>query len=610
MTATEPSSAIDRLYERPLQSRRSGPLFNAFSYPTKIDPEALSLFIASHTQPGDTVLDVFAGSGTTGIAARLCEVPTERMIKQVEEMGLAVIWGPRTVVLYELSVVGALLAQTMCNPPDATDFQDAALSLVDAAEGTDSWMYEAIDPDGNLGSIRHIIWSEVLRCPACTATPTFWDCAVTMHPPSINNQAECPSCGESFSTGNCQREHTTVDDPYFPSEKVTQRLRLPMYVYGKTGTKTWQRPIINDDLARLDHVDSEKIPGSVPTGQVQWGDLHRSGYHTGIKRFHHFYTRRNLAALDSLWSRIAEFPPHLHDALKILVLSYNATHATLMSRIVAKKGVDEFVLTGSQTGVLYIGSLPVEKNIFAGIRRKISVFSRAFQVTAQGDSTIRVVNASSTTLDLDDCSVDYVLTDPPFGGFIPYAEVNQLNEAWLGNLTDPTNEAVVSPAQGKSVSEYGSLLSSVFSEVSRVMKPDAFATVVFHSSQPDVWGALGNAFETSGLKVCKTGLLDKTQTSFKQLVHSGGTRGDAVFKLRHSPTGTTSRPTRTEADEFQTIVNQLEGENGQDLSPQHLYSRYVARCMESGTPVRWPARDFYAALDAFSQLGTAKYSDY
>ena len=609
MTATEPSTTVDRLYESPLQSRRSGPLFNAFSYPTKIDPEALSLFIASHTLPGDTVLDVFAGSGTTGIAARLCEAPTDRMTKRVEEMGLAVTWGPRTVVLYELSVVGALLAQTMCNPPEATDFEDAALSLVDSVEETESWMYEAIDPDGNPGSIRHIIWSEVLRCPACTATPTFWDCAVTMHPPSIKDQVECPSCGEGFSTGNCQREHTTVDDPCFPNEQVIQRLRLPIYVYGKTGTKTWQRPINKDDLTRLDHVDSEEIPKSVPTDQIQWGDLHRAGYHTGIERFHHFYTKRNLVALGSLWSRINEFPAHLHDSLKLLVLSYNATHATLMSRVVAKKGVDAFVLTGAQTGVLYIGSLPVEKNVFAGIRRKVSTFSRAFQVTAQGDSTIRVVNASSTALDLADCSVDYVLTDPPFGGFIPYAEVNQLNEAWLRDLTDRTDEAVVSPAQGKSVNDYEALLSSVFSEVSRVMKPDAFATVVFHSSQPDVWEALGNAFGASGLEVCKTGLLDKTQTSFKQLVHSGGTRGDAVFKLRHGATGTENRPTRTEADEFQTIVNQLEDENGRDLSPQHLYSRYVASCVESGTPVRWSARDFYAALDSFSQLGTAEYSD-
>ncbi|MFC3119830.1 DNA methyltransferase [Jhaorihella thermophila] len=41
-----------------------------------MSPEAIALFIAAHTKPGDTVFfDGFAGSGTTGLAALLCEKP-------------------------------------------------------------------------------------------------------------------------------------------------------------------------------------------------------------------------------------------------------------------------------------------------------------------------------------------------------------------------------------------------------------------------------------------------------------------------------------------------------------------------------------------------------
>jgi DNA modification methylase len=60
---------MDAMYENAFPATRTGPLYNAFSYPTKISPEAIALFIATHTDPGDTVLDVFAGSGTTGMAA-------------------------------------------------------------------------------------------------------------------------------------------------------------------------------------------------------------------------------------------------------------------------------------------------------------------------------------------------------------------------------------------------------------------------------------------------------------------------------------------------------------------------------------------------------------
>ena len=63
------SKSTDILYSTPFPSTRSGALFNAFSYPTKISPEAEAIFIACHTKVGDTVLDPFGGSGTTGIAA-------------------------------------------------------------------------------------------------------------------------------------------------------------------------------------------------------------------------------------------------------------------------------------------------------------------------------------------------------------------------------------------------------------------------------------------------------------------------------------------------------------------------------------------------------------
>ena len=60
--------------------------------------------------------------------------------------------------------------------------------------------------------------------------------------------------------------------------------------------------------------------------------------------------------------------------------------------------------------------------------------------------------------------------------------------------------------------------------VTRVLRPDGHATVVFHASKPAVWEALGEAFRTNGLSVKATSVLDKQQVSFKQVVSEGGTR--------------------------------------------------------------------------------------
>src|SRR3954454_13831329 len=102
LPATAVSADLDALYANAFPATRTGPLFNAFSYPTKISPEAIALFIASHTKPGATVMDTFGGSGTTGLAAKLCDKPTASMVASAQALGLSPEWGPRNAVIYEL----------------------------------------------------------------------------------------------------------------------------------------------------------------------------------------------------------------------------------------------------------------------------------------------------------------------------------------------------------------------------------------------------------------------------------------------------------------------------------------------------------------------------
>src|SRR5574341_2500849 len=48
---------------------RTDPTYNAHGYLTKVPEAAIRPFIERHTKPGETVLDPFAGSGMTGVAA-------------------------------------------------------------------------------------------------------------------------------------------------------------------------------------------------------------------------------------------------------------------------------------------------------------------------------------------------------------------------------------------------------------------------------------------------------------------------------------------------------------------------------------------------------------
>src|SRR5207253_3633375 len=141
----------------------------------KISPGAIALFVAVHTDPGDTIFDGFAGSGTSGLAALLCEQPSDELQAEARRLGLNVKWGARNAVLYELGALGAFVAKTLTNPPESKAFQKAAAQILADAEADDAWMYSAKDPSGKDGAIRYIAWTDKLRCPRCRRMTTVWD---------------------------------------------------------------------------------------------------------------------------------------------------------------------------------------------------------------------------------------------------------------------------------------------------------------------------------------------------------------------------------------------------------------------------------------------------
>lgn len=588
---TKISKSLASVYSKPLPSTRSGALYNAFSYVTKISPEAIAVFIATHTKPGDKILDVFGGSGTTGLAALLCDKPSEVMIQMALDLGVEPQWGPRHAVVHELSTLGAFVATVLACPIDPQKFEVAAKQLLAKAEKKLGWIYEALDPNGEKGFIRYSIWSDVLVCSSCKTEVPYWDAAVRWEPIRLVDTFTCPTCEKITAVNACERALETVYDPFL-GQSVERKKRVIAQVYGKSKSGNWNRNPTEQDEQVFLRAAGKELPASTPNGAVFWGDLYRAGYHKGISHFHQFYTGRNFLAIATLWELTNEFPEDLRDSLRLLILSYNGSHSTLMTRVVVKDGGKEFVLTGAQTGVLYISGLPVEKNVFEGIKRKVGSLSRAFETVKGSRSTVQVINASSTKIQLPDSSVDYVFTDPPFGDYIPYAEINQINEVWLGQLTDRTEEVIMSTAQGKNVDDYGRMMGQVFQEVARVMKPNALATVVFHSAKASVWKALTEAYDSAGLSVRATSVLDKIQASFKQVVSTVSVKGDPLLLLSKGAAslgldGITAEDIATEI--IEQAKHAIEAERG----TQRLYSRFISRCLEVGEDVHLGAREFY-----------------
>jgi len=587
------TDAVSALYNQPLPADRRGPLYNAFSYPTKVSAESVALCIACHTMPGDRVLDPFGGSGTTGIAALLCERPTPKMMAMATAIGVEPAWGRRGAVVCDISEIGSLLARVMTSPPEPAAFAAAASRVLHAAEAAAPDLYATTGPRGEPGLIRHIIWSDVVSCPACGNINTYAEVRVRYGPLRFAEQNTC-ACGYSGHPDDWARLTDEHPDPW-TGTAASRRRRVPWRVYGRSGGKNWSRPATSAD-SRAENESASRPAPAGPIALLRWGDLYRSGYHRGMTHLHHLYTARNFRALATLWGCIENEPGGLRDSLRLLVLSYNAAHSTLMTRVVLKKNSKDFILTGAQSGVLYVSGLPVEKNVFAGVQRKIGTFKSAFELVHGTQGTVEVVTGSSTHLDLPDESIDYIFTDPPFGANIPYSEVNQANELWLRQPTDNAEEAIVSPAQGKRLSTYQSLLTSIFSEVTRVMKKEAEATIVFHSAHASVWQALATSLGDAGLMVTAASVLDKTQASFKQVNGHVAVSGDPLLRVRRAAVAANEQPAPTIQELIEGIApDSAVAEQDTKRHNERLYSQLVGTALVNGTPITLDAKHFYAA---------------
>jgi hypothetical protein len=276
------------------------------------------------------------------------------------------------------------------------------------------------------------------------------------------------------------------------------------------------------------------------------------------------YTPRNLLALSLLWAEIQKVEdPRIQRALAF-AFTNTAWHGTRMRRFNARGGHRPL------TGTLYVPHLSSEANVLSVMRKKINQLSTFYgSFTPSSTQPPRVMVGSATALDrVAANSVDYVFTDPPFGSNIFYADCNVIWESWLGRMTDRTHEAVVNKslgpaAGGKTLDDYAGLMAGAMAEIARVLKPGGWATVVFHSTDAEVWSALRNAAAAAGFEFHEAATLDRKQQSHKGYKGREGAEDvahfDVVMNLRKPITKTSSTRAPTNEVDLVDLVKSAAG---------------------------------------------------
>ncbi len=489
---------IEKPFAGNIRAGKNSYVYDAHTYHTKVPPEGIAKLIEYYTEPGQVVLDPFCGSGMAGVAAG--------------NLG-------RKVLLSDLSPAATFIARHLNTPVDASAYLQAVRKVLDDAADLEAKLYHT--PCRNCGTLTpmlYTVWSYGVICPECDREFLLWDVARDEKPSvresKILSEFPCPHCGAHVKKRGMKR---TCRYPVQVGYKCCVR-----------GLKEQTAELCEHDRKTLARIETDGVPKGFwyPRDRFPKGINTRQPIAAGIERVDQAYTPRALHAMAWLWQRVQQWP----DAEIAGKLLFTVT--SLYQRVTV---FSEFRFWGgsSNTANYNVPFISNEQNVFRTFARKANTISWYFQSAPRVRRAVEVRTASACDLrHVPGKSVDYVFTDPPFGGNINYSEMNFLWESWLRQHTDTRDEAIMNAVQGKGADEYRALLTRAFRECRRVLKDESWMTVIFHNSSREVWVALQAAIGDAGFAVRGTQTFDKEHGTFKQFVSDNAVGYDLVLHCR------------------------------------------------------------------------------
>ena len=508
-------------------------VYRAHGYHTKVPHLAIMPSILHYTDPGDLVLDGFAGSGMTGVAAQWCGTAPESERKKLEarwnhEGFGKPSWGFRRVIQNDLSPIAGFIAANYSLPVDIDAFAEAGRVLLDDVEAELGWMYETLHTDGQTnGRIDYTVWSEVFACPECAGELVFLEEALDRTTGRVRDTFPCPDCDAELNKNRLERVFESGVDA--ATGQVWKHLTLrPSLIRYTVDGKTFEKQPDSHDRELIQRIARLSLPTGVPTNQLPIDAMSHGSRLApkGITHIHHFFLPRAAHALSAMWRRANA---HSDPRIRHMLFYFVEQAIWTMSILNRYRPTGYSQVNQHLAGVYYIPSQHSECSPWYVLNGKRKRLRKTFQKLPAESNSGCVVTASTTaSLGIPDDSVDYVFTDPPFGENIYYADLNFLVEAWHGVRTNSVPEAIVDPFKKKHLPEYQRLMQRCFEEYRRVLKPGRWITVVFHNSRNAVWTAIQEAMLAAGFVVADVRTMDKQQGSYRQ-VTSTAVKQDLVI---------------------------------------------------------------------------------
>lgn len=219
----------------------------------------------------------------------------------------------------------------------------------------------------------------------------------------------------------------------------------------------------------------------------------------------------------------------------VLLLVFSSALPNFSSMIPAdKKTVNG--KSGWQISKFWVPKVHAEKNAINTLRMRLEKIINGKQDVEKllTETEYKISNTSSEKISfLDDETVDYVFTDPPYGDSISYFALSSFWSTWLNHTVDYKNEIIIDPYRNKREKDYSVRLDKVFKEVYRVLKKNSYMSFTFNNRHVKYWKIVIDAVYSAGFDLINVKWVDQPVASGTQGLNRKNTlKGDFVYTFK------------------------------------------------------------------------------
>jgi 16S rRNA G966 N2-methylase RsmD len=350
---------------------------------------------------------------------------------------------------------------------------------------------------------------------------------------------------------------------WLSGEVVQLAVEIPSDKKAKTGkTKKSKRYFVDaddSDKKKAKAMQNLEIPYWYPTDKFPDTPTitHKFIADVGGNGFQYLWTRRNLYLLSRILDEILQqenkgvrlqllfgFIQTLHLTSKMVV----PRHETAKRDFSGSWGRADYMIRRRQMEqnplVVFRRSCMDKQGVISSLqdakaslpeKLKVFDFNKSKKIRPTANLTYGILDVADLSKYIPDKSIDFILTDPPYAGLVPYLDLSLVWLTWLQRVDKkylPDLQSEITIKKGLiGRDEYRRRLQNAFKQLHRVLKDDGYIVITFHHKKLQEWNDFVHAVRLAGFKFDKVTHQYNRRSGESNVANPYGTSG-ADFYIR------------------------------------------------------------------------------